>query len=202
MATQVSAGADIRAALAVGSAADSIRDAIRNVDPSSLVRVAVGTVETKLPADVLAAVLDLLEDISEGREVTVAPADLLIGTQEASRLLGVSRPWLVKLIEAGEVLAEKVGSKRRIPLGALMAHRRVRSRAQREAAVHLGEALDRDQAPNRHPASVAATSVQRDGGRMLRGKISRARLETHRDPMDAGGRPLRRLPAESFELAA
>jgi hypothetical protein len=37
---------------------------------------------------------NLLDDIGEGRDVTVAPYDLAIGTERAAEILGLSRPWL------------------------------------------------------------------------------------------------------------
>lgn len=77
-----------------------------------------------VPAELVGAVVELLEDISEGRDVTSAPAGLPLGTEVASDLLGVSRPWLTTLLDRGDIPSSRVGSKRRIRLGDLLAYRR------------------------------------------------------------------------------
>jgi excisionase family DNA binding protein len=66
----------------------------------------------------------LLEDVSYGREVTSAPANLPIGTEVASELLGVSRPWLTTLLDRGDIPSTRTGTKRRMRLGDVLAFRR------------------------------------------------------------------------------
>ncbi len=77
-----------------------------------------------VPAELANSLVELLEDISEGRDVTSAPAGLPLGTEVASDLLGVSRPWLTTLLDRGDIPSSKVGSKRRVRLGDLLAYRR------------------------------------------------------------------------------
>jgi excisionase family DNA binding protein len=77
-----------------------------------------------LPRDLTSQLIDLLEDVSEGRDVTSAPAGLPVGTELASELLGVSRPWLTTLLDRGEIASIRVGSKRRMRLGDILAYRR------------------------------------------------------------------------------
>ena len=86
-----------------------------------------------IPAALVTALVELLEDISEGREVTSAPAGLPLGTEVASELLGVSRPWLTTLLDRGDIPSSRVGSKRRIRLGDLLAYRRSDDTRRREA---------------------------------------------------------------------
>ena len=69
-------------------------------------------------------VTNLLEDVSYGREVTSAPANLPIGTEVASELLGVSRPWLTTLLDRGDIPSSRTGTKRRMRLGDVLAFRR------------------------------------------------------------------------------
>ena len=57
---------------------------------------------------------DCLELIAEGHPVTVMPIDDEIGTQEAANLLKVSRPYLVKLLDAHVIPSRKVGVQRRV----------------------------------------------------------------------------------------
>lgn len=84
----------------------------------------IGDRAVSVPADLLRLLLDLLDDVAEGRDVTSAPASTPIGTELASELLGVSRPWLTTLLDRGEIPSVRVGSKRRVRLGDLLAYRR------------------------------------------------------------------------------
>lgn len=88
----------------------------------------------ELPAEVTTLLQRIVEALAEGREVTVAPADRRLTTQQAADLLGVSRPTLVKLLEAGEIPFERPGGHRRVRLADVLAHRR-RAEAHRRAAL-------------------------------------------------------------------
>ncbi len=66
---------------------------------------------------------DLLSQIAAGRAVQVLSLEPEISTQQAAELLGVSRPYLVKLVEAGELPHRKVGPRRRLHLEDVLAYR-------------------------------------------------------------------------------
>ena len=104
-----------------GDLADDVR-AASNAEQAAT--IAVEGREFQLPPDLVALLLDLLDDVAEGRDVTVAPAGLPVGTELASELLGVSRPWLTTLLDRGDIASTRVGSKRRVRLGDLLAYRR------------------------------------------------------------------------------
>ncbi len=95
---------------------------------ASTVRVSIGETTADLPKTVVAQIASLLDDISEGRHVTIAPYDLAIGTERAAELLGVSRPWLTALLDRGDIPMVKNGTKRRVRLGDLIAYRRATDR--------------------------------------------------------------------------
>ena len=61
--------------------------------------------------------------MGEGKAVTVLGDDAEITTQEAADLLNVSRPYLVGLIEKGELPARKVGPRRRLMLADVLTYR-------------------------------------------------------------------------------
>lgn len=86
----------------------------------------------QLSSDLVALLLDLLDDVAEGRDVTVAPAGLPVGTELASELLGVSRPWLTTLLDRGDIPSTRAGSKRRVRLGDLLAFRRADDKRRRQ----------------------------------------------------------------------
>ena len=70
--------------------------------------------------NILNLIVQLLDSFSEGKVPTVAPYDLMIGTEAVAKVLGVSRQWLTKLIDKGDLPAQLIGTKRRIQLGDLM----------------------------------------------------------------------------------
>jgi excisionase family DNA binding protein len=103
--------------------AAAIVDAIRSAE-SSVVALSIGDRRYPLGSDLAELVTNLLEDVSYGREVTSAPANLPIGTEVASELLGVSRPWLTTLLDRGDIPSSRTGTKRRMRLGDVLAFRR------------------------------------------------------------------------------
>jgi excisionase family DNA binding protein len=57
-----------------------------------------------------------------GKAITVAPLEQRLTTQQAADLLGISRPTLIKLLEANEIPYEKPGRHRRIRLSDVLAY--------------------------------------------------------------------------------
>lgn len=104
-------------------AAAEMSDALRSTLPNDVAIVAADQ-RIVLPSDLAGLLLHLLDEVALGRDVTPAPANLPIGTEVASELLGVSRPWLTTLLDRGAIPSTRVGSKRRIRLGDLLAYRR------------------------------------------------------------------------------
>jgi excisionase family DNA binding protein len=66
--------------------------------------------------------------------VSIVTPDTVFTTQQAADMLNVSRPYVVKLIKQGDLIAEKVGRHRRIKASNLDAYRRRQRAASREAA--------------------------------------------------------------------
>ena len=67
-----------------------------------------------LPKQTAVWVRDLLEDIAEGRLARPPEPDEEMTTQQVANLLGVSRPFVVKLIDEGRLPGHKVGTHRRV----------------------------------------------------------------------------------------
>jgi excisionase family DNA binding protein len=97
---------------------DQIRTDARDV------AVLVGDRRFPITPELAQLIAALLDDVSYGRDVTSAPADLPIGTEVASDLLGVSRPWLTTLLDRGDIPFTRNGTKRRMRLGDVLAYRR------------------------------------------------------------------------------
>lgn len=103
--------------------ATQVVDAIRAADASEIA-VSIGDGRHPLTPELVELIVTMLDDVSYGREVTSAPSNLPIGTEVASELLGVSRPWLTTLLDRGDLPSVRNGTKRRMRLGDVLAYRR------------------------------------------------------------------------------
>lgn len=77
-----------------------------------------------VPASALKLFLQLLTEMSEGNAVTLIPTHAELTTQQAAELLGVSRPYVVKLLEEGKLPSRAVGKYRRVRFDDVMAYKR------------------------------------------------------------------------------
>ena len=93
----------------------------------------------RLPASVYTLLRRVVHELARGNAVTVVPVHAEITTQQAADLLNVSRPFLVKLIESGEIPFHYVGTHRRIRFDDLMAYRRRRSQRRRAALAEMAK---------------------------------------------------------------
>lgn len=81
--------------------------------------------------------MSILEAMAAGRGVTIIPENAELTTFEAADVLKVSRPYLIKLLDAGAIPFWRVGKHRRIRMEDVMAYR-ARDDRERDAAMdHL-----------------------------------------------------------------
>lgn len=90
--------------------------------------------QTPLPDEVYQVLKNVVDAMSQGLAITVAPHNTQLTTQEAADLLGVSRPTLVRLLEDGEIPFEHRGRHRRVMLADVIAYQE-RARAKRRATL-------------------------------------------------------------------
>lgn len=83
--------------------------------------------EVQLPKTAVKILVDALRHLAQ------AKPDRVLTTQQAADILNVSRPYVVKLLEAGDIPFSKVGRHRRIRLEDLMDYKR-RNDEERERA--------------------------------------------------------------------
>lgn len=79
--------------------------------------------------------VEILKQTASGNAVGLVPLRKELTTQEAAEILNVSRPFVVGLLEKGEIPFRMVGAHRRIPLSALLEYKR-------KTAAIRDEALD------------------------------------------------------------
>lgn len=77
----------------------------------------------RLPKSAVDGLIEMLEAVAHGDDVTVVRTPREVTTQQAATVLNVSRPTVVKLIDDDVLPARMVGSHRRILLADLLAYR-------------------------------------------------------------------------------
>jgi len=91
----------------------------------------------RLPSAVKTLLMHLLTEMSRGNAVTIIPIHAELTTQEAADFLNVSRPYLIGLLEKGEVKFHMVGTHRRIKFEDLASYKEKKDRKSEEALLEL-----------------------------------------------------------------
>ncbi|WP_330232801.1 helix-turn-helix domain-containing protein [Nocardia sp. NBC_00508] len=97
-----------------------------------------------LPREAVNLLVFILAQAAEGRGITVLPSHAELTTQQAADVLNVSRPYVVSLLEAGEIPFRLVGRHRRIRYDDLKPYQQrteAKSRAAIDEMARLGQDL-------------------------------------------------------------
>ncbi len=93
----------------------------------------------ELPQPVFEMLVHVLRSIRERRAIVMMPEDESFTSQAAADYLGMSRPFLISLLDKGEIPFHYVGSHRRIVFKDLLDYERKRDAARREAMSNLSK---------------------------------------------------------------
>jgi excisionase family DNA binding protein len=104
--------------------------------------------ELALPATLMRLLLVSAGELSQGRAVTVLASEVTLTPAEAGELLGLSRPFIVRLIDAGDLPAEHLpnSTHRVVRLSDVLAFQERRDR-RREGRRRLAEAVESENLP-------------------------------------------------------
>lgn len=83
--------------------------------------------------------MELLRHIGKGDAVTLVPVTQMLTTQQAADILNVSRPYLISLLERGDIEFTLVGRHRRISAVDLFEYKRSRDQKRSDALADLAE---------------------------------------------------------------
>lgn len=84
-----------------------------------------------------------VDEMARGNAVSLIPVQAELTPRQAAELLGVSRPYLVRLIKEGRIRSHKVGTHHRISLSVLLAYKNERDEARRAGLDELARESER-----------------------------------------------------------
>ena len=96
-----------------------------------------------VPATAFRLLVAILTEMARGNAVRVIPLHAELTTGEAAELLNVSRPYVVRLLDEGQIPSHKVGTHRRVLFKDVMAYREEHFRA-RSAVLDRMAAIDQE----------------------------------------------------------
>jgi excisionase family DNA binding protein len=117
---------------------------ILSLEPSQARLVRSNGEECAIPESIYRILRDIVHIMALGQGISIVPHNCQLTTQEAADMLNVSRPFLVKLLEQGEIPYISVGSHRRVIFQDLMTYKEQRKVKRRKSLEELTEFLQEE----------------------------------------------------------
>ena len=117
-----------------------IRDLRRLIQRGGAMLVGPDGRQVAIPDPIHDLLLVILKNLQAGKAISIVPEHRQLTTQRAADILGVSRPFLVRLLENCEIPFHMVGSHRRIYLRDLLDYKHRRDTARHEAIDSMARA--------------------------------------------------------------
>lgn len=117
-----------------------IRDLRRLIQAGGAKLVGSDGRQIAIPQPVHDLLLVILNNLQAGKAISIVPEHRQLTTQRAANILGVSRVFLVGILESGEIPFHMVGSHRRIYLRDLLDYQRRRDAARHAAIDNMAKA--------------------------------------------------------------
>jgi excisionase family DNA binding protein len=130
---------DSEAVALARTSATELSRLLRDSPDADRARVRLDDRDLVLPRQAVALLRDLLAEMAQGNAVTIVPTHAELTTQQAAAMLNVSRPHVVKLLEAGTIPFVRVGTHRRVRYQDLLEYKAERDRQSREALDALAD---------------------------------------------------------------
>lgn len=99
--------------------------------------------ETQLPEPLYQHLMRIIRMMREGQAVIMLHEEETFTTQAAANFLGMSRQFLVDLLEKGVIPHHRVGSHRRVYFKDLLEYQRIRDEERRKGLDRLFDQIDR-----------------------------------------------------------
>jgi len=96
-----------------------------------------GLHEIALPDKLYRLLLKIVEDLADGKAISLSSAAQEMTTQESANFLGVSRQFLVRLLDQGKIPFHRTGTHRRVYFQDLISFRKERDRRRHEAVEQM-----------------------------------------------------------------
>jgi excisionase family DNA binding protein len=114
-----------------------VQDLERMLDLGAPALVSPSGERLALPNTVYEVLRKVVELMAHGQSVTLIPDKQVVTTQRAADLLGMSRPFFIKLLETGAMAHHRVGNQRRVYLRDVLEFAKKRDKERQEALDQL-----------------------------------------------------------------
>jgi excisionase family DNA binding protein len=102
-----------------------------------------GEAAVEIPETVHGLLLQILDLMRQGKAISIVPVMQDLTTQQAAEMIGVSRPYFVKLLEAGALPFHLAGTHRRVYLRDLLAYKERRDQERHAAIERMADQAER-----------------------------------------------------------